>query len=147
MATALRSALRPALARAYIRARTAHRAPIRTMSTSTSTSTAAKFPCGGPGPVIVTLSSLFQNDITSLLSANTESVPEQPVPFDTAFDNTFAPDVRASVNGTAYSRAELKTFLLGIRNSLNGETADFVGTAEHRAQDSSEAVRHPFVFE
>ena len=49
----------------------------------------------GPGPVIIPLSAVFQNDVNALLSADTTGSPSA---FDTAFDATFADAVHAQLD-------------------------------------------------
>lgn len=96
---------------------------------------------GGHGPVIVPLTTVVRNAIESLITANTVSVPEQEDPFDQAFDNTFAPSVKATINGQTKTREQLRKFILQIRDSLNGETAAFTQLIEHEDKDGSESVR------
>lgn len=90
------------------------------------------------GPIILPLSTIVQNVIQTLITANTVSIPEQEDPFDTAFNGTFAQNVKATINGQNKSRAELRDFLLQIRGSLNSETVQFTQLIEHQDKDGSE---------
>ncbi|EJD40932.1 hypothetical protein AURDEDRAFT_115664 [Auricularia subglabra TFB-10046 SS5] len=93
---------------------------------------------GGHGPVVVPLSTLVRNAIQTLITANTISIPEQEDPFDQAFDDFFSRNVKATINGQHKSREELRKFLLDIRASLSGETAQFQQLIEHEDKDGSE---------
>lgn len=93
---------------------------------------------GGPGPVVLPLTVLVRNAIQTLITANTISIPEQEDPFDAAFDSLFSKNVKATINGQHKSRDELRKFLLDIRGSLSGETAEFQQLIEHEDKDGSE---------
>ncbi|EJD40931.1 hypothetical protein AURDEDRAFT_169908 [Auricularia subglabra TFB-10046 SS5] len=85
----------------------------------------------GPGPEIFPLTRVVQDGIEALITAGTVSIPEQQTKFDEAFNNLFSRSVEATINGQHKSRDELRKFLLDIRGSLNGETADFQQLIEY----------------